>query len=82
MVESIAAGTGVIALRGGGANEIIRDGQTGVFFDSPNEESLNRAIVRYEATILKARTFNNGYVFNKFDSNQFRSAIKKVVDEG
>ena len=79
MVESIAAGTGVIALAGGGANEIIKDGQTGVFYDSPNEASLNRAIVKYEATILKAPSFNNSYIFDKFDKDNFIKAISRAA---
>jgi len=81
MVESIAAGTGVIALAGGGAKEIVKDGQTGVFYDSPDEASLNRAIVKYEATILKAGSFNNSYVFDKFNKDKFKRAISEAVNE-
>ena len=81
MVESIASGTGVIALSGGGADEIIKPGSTGVFYDYPNEESLNRAIVDYEKTILKHDKFNNDYVFEEFSSEKFETEMRRLIDE-
>jgi len=81
IVESIASGTGVIALEGGGASEIIIDKQTGVFYKQPNEENLNRAIVEYERTILKNRKFNNKYVFEKFSEDKFEKDFRSFVNE-
>ncbi|MSR68419.1 glycosyltransferase family 4 protein [Candidatus Saccharibacteria bacterium] len=80
MVESIAAGTGVIALKGGGADEIVKSGQTGLFYDTANEESLNRAIVNYEKTFLAGKPINNSYVFEKFDTKIFRDNITSIVN--
>jgi glycosyltransferase involved in cell wall biosynthesis len=80
MVESIAAGTGVVALRGGGAGEIVKESKTGIFYDEPNEESLNRAIVKYESSILKKQTFNNQYVFDEFSVEKFKKEFMKVIN--
>lgn len=81
MVESIAAGTGVVALRGGGASEIIKEGQTGLFYEQANEESLNRAIVKYEKEVLKKEKFNNKHVFEMFSTDKFESEFKKAINE-
>jgi glycosyltransferase involved in cell wall biosynthesis len=81
MVESIAAGTGVIALKGGGASEIIKENKTGVFYNKPNEEDLNRAIVKYEKLIPKTSKIDNKYVFEKFSVEKFESEFRKAVNE-
>ncbi|MCX6806498.1 MAG: glycosyltransferase, partial [Patescibacteria group bacterium] len=80
MVESIASGTGVIALQGGGANEIIKQNSTGVFFIKPDEESLNKAIIDFEKTILSGKHFNNQYIFDKFSVDKFERDFRKVVN--
>lgn len=43
-LEAAAAGRPVVAFRGGGALETIREGVTGVFFDAQTSESLAAAI--------------------------------------
>lgn len=43
-VEAMAAGTPVIAFRGGGYTESVIEGKTGLFFDEPTVESLSDAI--------------------------------------
>jgi glycosyltransferase involved in cell wall biosynthesis len=48
-VEAMAAGTPVIAFRGGGALETVVDGETGLFFDSQTVDCLIDAISRFEA---------------------------------
>lgn len=47
VVEALASGTPVIALRAGGATEIM-DERHGVFFDSQHELALQRAIAEFE----------------------------------
>lgn len=79
MVESIAAGTPVIALRGGGAKEIINEGKTGCFFEEPTETSLNRALDRFEADFGLSYKIPNQYVFDKFSVEAFRSSISRSV---
>lgn len=47
-LEANAAGRPVVAWRGGGATETVREGETGVFFDVPTREGLAAAIERCE----------------------------------
>ena len=47
-LEANASGRPVIAWRGGGATETVRDGVTGVFFDEATPESVAAAIERAE----------------------------------
>jgi glycosyltransferase involved in cell wall biosynthesis len=47
-VEAQAAGVPVIAFRGGGALETVREGETGLFFDSASVESICNAIEESE----------------------------------
>jgi glycosyltransferase involved in cell wall biosynthesis len=44
MVEALAAGMPVIALRRGGARDIVRDGVDGVLIDEPTPQALRAAI--------------------------------------
>ncbi|MPZ18547.1 MAG: glycosyltransferase [Luteitalea sp.] len=47
-LEVNASGRPVVAWRGGGAAETVREDETGVFFDAPTPESLAHAIERLE----------------------------------
>lgn len=48
-VEAQAAGRPVLAFRGGGALDTVVDGETGLFFDQQNRDSLADALMRFEA---------------------------------
>lgn len=48
-VEAQAAGRPVIAYRAGGATETVLDGETGVFFDQPEVDSVVEAMRRFES---------------------------------
>lgn len=47
-VESMAAGTPVIAYRKGGATETVIDGKTGIFFDQQNWQGLADAVWHFD----------------------------------
>jgi len=47
-LEANAAGRPVVAWRGGGALETVREGETGMFFDEPTPESMAGAILALE----------------------------------
>ena len=60
MVEALAAGIPVIALRRGGALDIVRDGIDGVLVEDPTPEALRAAIERvreraWDPALLRAR---------------------------
>lgn len=47
-VEAMAAGTPVIAFKGGGALDYIKDGETGTFFEEQTVESLVEALKSFD----------------------------------
>lgn len=76
-VEAMAAGTPVVAFRGGGYLESVVDGKTGVFFDEPTVESLATAItclgklrIAREDCIAQAR---------KFSGKRFRAEVRAYI---
>jgi glycosyltransferase involved in cell wall biosynthesis len=48
-LEAQASGRPVVAYRAGGARETVREGTTGVFFDQQTPESLEQAMIDFEA---------------------------------
>ncbi|HEY3552621.1 MAG TPA: glycosyltransferase, partial [Solirubrobacterales bacterium] len=48
--EALAAGTPVIALNAGGAQDIVRDGIDGVLVSDPSVDSLRAAVEQVAAT--------------------------------
>lgn len=47
VVEAMASGRPVVAFRGGGSLETVREGENGIFFDEPTEKSLFEALERF-----------------------------------
>ncbi len=77
MVEAQAYGKPVIAYRDGGATEIIIEGKTGEFFDTPSVISLVNALKKFNNKRYNTKDcIENSKRFNK---NKFISAIKKHI---
>lgn len=72
-VESMASGRPVIAYRGGGALEIIKDGEDGIFFDEQTEESLTDAIQRFQTMKFDPRVIRKHAM--RFDKERFKKEI-------
>jgi glycosyltransferase involved in cell wall biosynthesis len=75
LLEAMALGTPVVALGEGGVRDSVLDGQTGIFFDRPEVDSLRRALDTVEArpwdreTIrAHARTFSRTRFDEAFSS--------------
>lgn len=65
-LEAQALSKPVIAFKKGGSLETIIDGQTGVFFDSQNIDSVTQALVKLDAEgYNKATCRNQARLFNK-----------------
>jgi glycosyltransferase involved in cell wall biosynthesis len=81
-IEAQAAGCPVIAFRGGGALDTVKEGVTGVFFSEQTPESLIKAIDYFEQNQV---TYNNREVFNihvrQFSKAAFIERIKRVIEE-
>ena len=81
MVEAQAAGCPLIALEGGAAKEIIRPGLTGQFFSEPTAESLEAAILQFEAA---SRPFEPALIrknAERFDRSRFLQGLLNLVSE-
>ncbi len=82
-VEAQAAGTPVIAYRGGGALDTVVEGETGLFFDQQTVESLAAALRHFdEVTFDPARCRANAERFSRevFD-RALAAAVKAGYDE-
>lgn len=78
-VEAMAAGTPVIAFRGGGYIESVVEGKTGVFFEEATTESLVKAIKKFEKMKLKPEDCIKHA--RKFSKERFKAEIKSYVEK-
>jgi len=78
-VESLAAGTPVIAYAKGGALDIVQDGETGVLFNEQTVESLVAAMKRFETLSFLPATLHRKA--KRFDKSLFATRINKIVQD-
>lgn len=77
IVEAHAHGTPVLALRAGGATEIIQEGITGEFFDDPIPEAMGACLMRFEQkTYTRDSIRARG---NLFSEARFRDAWRSLI---
>jgi glycosyltransferase involved in cell wall biosynthesis len=76
-VEAQAAGTPVIALGEGGALETVREGETGLFFNSQIAESLCGVIEAFEAKRWDPDVCRKNA--SKFSQAEFKSRMQSVL---
>ena len=77
-LEAAAAGRPTIAYRAGGALETIVEGETGVFFDEPDAESLAAAIGAFDASRFDAHHLRAHA--ERFSPQQFIERLRAIVD--
>lgn len=78
-VESMRAGTPVIAFRGGGYLESVVEGKTGVFFNEPTVESLSEAIRKFEK--MRFNPEDCITQAKKFSKERFKKEIVEFVNK-
>jgi glycosyltransferase involved in cell wall biosynthesis len=78
-LEAMAAGKPVIAYRAGGALETIVEGETGVFFDHQNVESLLQAVSEFDAVRFKPEKCREQAL--KFDVEVFKGKFEAFVNQ-
>lgn len=79
VVEAQAFGKPVIAFRGGGALETIKEGKTGIFFDKQTKESFMEALRMFEKM-----TFDEHVCIThaqKFSTAQFKKKFLRLVQK-
>ena len=77
-VEAQAAGVPVIAYGVGGATESVRDGETGVLFDTQSTRSLADAIERFEQMALDEQGVRANA--RQFGQERFRLEMARAID--
>ncbi len=77
-VEAQACGTPVIAYGRGGARDILRPGDTGLFFEEQSAESIIAAVGTFETLAISAATCRANA--ERFSHAAFRAAMRRVVD--
>ncbi len=78
LVEAMAAGRPVIAYRGGGALEIVKENETGVFFNEQTVDSLVEALKKFQA-----ENFNSALIRQhalQFDKEVFKNKINNFIE--
>lgn len=81
IVEAHASGKPVLALRSGGALEIVEEGKTGEFFDASQPEILVDGIRRL---VENEKKYDFSYIkesSKRFSREKFKEEIEKIVRE-
>jgi len=79
MVEAMQFGKPVLALRRGGALEIIKEGETGEFFDDAIPEAIADGVRRLNENYEKFSSERVKVVAEKFSEKNFETRIKALV---
>lgn len=78
-VEAMAAGTPVIAFRGGGALDYVVNGETGRFFDEQTADSLAKVLAAFTVTDFDpARIMNHA---NSFSAKEFQKNVFAFINK-
>lgn len=78
-VEALAAGTPVIAYKGGGALDYVVPGKTGLFFEKQTVESLTDALKQFNAA--KYASDDISRFADKFSIETFRTSLLKYLQK-
>jgi glycosyltransferase involved in cell wall biosynthesis len=78
-LEAQSAGRPVIAYAAGGVLETVVPGETGVFFEEQNTESLKNAVRRFQEIKFDKNTIRNHAI--RFDRKQFIEKLERFVEE-
>ena len=77
--ESLTCGTPVIAYSAAGALEMVEDGVNGVFFNEQTEESLIRAVKRFQGIKFDQERITQSA--QKFSQETFKQNLTKTINQ-
>lgn len=77
-VEAMASGRPVIAYRAGGARETIIENKTGIFFNTQNVDSLNKAIEKYDN--IEFNPYEIKEHAHQFSKENFQKRIQEFAE--
>ena len=78
-LEAMACGRPVIAYRGGGALESVKEGETGVFFNEQTANSLAEAVKKFDPSKFNPKLIRQHAL--KFDKQIFKKKIKDFIEK-
>ncbi len=80
-VEALSAGCPVIAYKGGGALDYIKDGKNGVFFDKQDEKSLEKILKKFDRGDISLNSPQKiSKSVEKYSSENFVKNIKNEIE--
>lgn len=81
IVEAMASGRPVIAVKRGGATETIIENETGVFFEHETASSVREAVKRFDSLNIEWNSKNIREHALKFSTNRFKNEITEFVNQ-
>lgn len=78
-VEAMSVGTPVIALRGGGLVETVREDVSGIFFDEPKVADLTRAMEKFESMAWSEKSLQAQA--QKFGQARFENELQAIIQK-
>ena len=75
----MACGRPVIAFRGGGSLESVKEGKTGIFFNEQTVDSLIKAVKEFKPGKFNSKEIREHAL--KFDKEIFKKKIKDFIEK-
>ena len=80
-LESLASGTPIIAFRGGGVLDYLKENENAIFFNNQTSNSLNRALVKFEKNKNKFNPEDLRKTILNFSNQSFINKFKKIINK-
>ena len=78
-IESLSAGTPIIALKKGGALDFIKEGENGIFFEKQDKISLQEALKKFEKKSWNHEEARQSA--KKFSNENFVKNFQKILED-
>ncbi len=79
VIEAMASGRPVIAYRKGGATETVIEGETGIFFDRQDAESLSETVLSFDSAKFNPQKIRAHA--EKFGVERFKKEMREFIEE-
>ena len=76
-IEALATGTPVLAFNQGGAQDYIKDGENGIFFDKQSSSAILKAVEKFEKTSFDAKKVSESA--KKFSKENFKKNFEEEI---
>ena len=80
-LESLASGTPVIAFKGGGVLDYLKENKNAIFFNNQTSNSLNRALVKFEKNKNEFNSEDLRKTILNFSNQSFINKFKKIINK-